>query len=64
MEAILAFLNNPNEGTLAAARQAWLMSRVSYGQSEAFRFYMKALLTLLMKKEAWKVQKDGLIHGF
>ncbi len=38
-DCIEAFLNRPNEGTLAAAQQSWLMSRVPYGQSEVFRFY-------------------------
>lgn len=38
-DAVLALLNNPNEGTLAAARQAWITARVPYEQSETFRFY-------------------------
>lgn len=34
-----AFVANPSEMTFSAAKQAWLDSRDSYGQSEAFRFY-------------------------
>ena len=37
--AVTAFLEQPNEHTLTAAKQAWLDSRIPYGQSEAFRFY-------------------------
>lgn len=37
--SIEALVANPSEMTLSAARQAWVASRVSYGQSEAFRFY-------------------------
>lgn len=37
--AIGAFLDDPTEDTLAAARQAWLDARQDYGPTEAFRFY-------------------------
>lgn len=37
--AVDAFLGNPSENTLEAARKAWLDSRNPYGQTEAFRFY-------------------------
>jgi putative iron-regulated protein len=37
--AIGAFVAAPAAPTLAAARQAWLDARESYGQTEAFRFY-------------------------
>ena len=37
--AITAFLANPNDATLAAAKQAWLSSRNDYLPTEAFRFY-------------------------
>lgn len=37
--AIRAMLAAPSAETLAAARQAWIAARVSYGQTEAFRFY-------------------------
>ena len=37
--AIDAFLADPNEATLAAARRAWLNAREDYGPTEAFRFY-------------------------
>jgi putative iron-regulated protein len=38
-EAIEAFLKKPSEESLSLAKQAWLNSRESYGQTEAFRFY-------------------------
>ena len=34
-----AFVADPTEDTLAAAKQAWLDARVLYGPTEAFRFY-------------------------
>ncbi len=37
--AISAFLANPTEANLAAARKAWLAARPAYLQTEAFRFY-------------------------
>ena len=37
--SIESFLAKPNEETLDAAKKAWLVSRNSYGQTEAFRFY-------------------------
>ena len=38
-EAIDAFVADPNEETLAAAKEAWLTARDDYGPTEAFRFY-------------------------
>ncbi|NDF11431.1 MAG: iron-regulated protein [Proteobacteria bacterium] len=38
-KAVDALLANPNDATLKAAKDAWLASRNSYGQTEAFRFY-------------------------
>ena len=37
--AVNAFVANPTEARLTAAKSAWLESRSSYGQSEVFRFY-------------------------
>ena len=37
--AIDAFAADPNDETLAAAKQAWLTARDDYGPTEAFRFY-------------------------
>ena len=37
--AIDAFLADPTEETLEAAKQAWLAARDDYGLTEAFRFY-------------------------
>jgi putative iron-regulated protein len=38
-EAIDAFLADPTDDTLGAAKQAWLAARDDYGLTEAFRFY-------------------------
>lgn len=38
-KAIDAFLAAPSDKTLGKAKKAWLVSRDSYGQTEAFRFY-------------------------
>ncbi|MGB0114254.1 MAG: imelysin family protein, partial [Ilumatobacteraceae bacterium] len=38
-EAIDAFVADPTEDTLAAAKTAWLDARADYGPTEAFRFY-------------------------
>jgi putative iron-regulated protein len=37
--AITAFLANPSDATLAAAKQAWLTARNDYLPTEAYRFY-------------------------
>jgi putative iron-regulated protein len=37
--AIDAFAADPTDGTMAAAKQAWLTARDDYGTTEAFRFY-------------------------
>lgn len=37
--AIDIFLADPTDKTLQQAKEAWLVSRDSYGQTEAFRFY-------------------------
>lgn len=38
-EALVAFVSDPTEESLAAAREAWLASNEPYGQTEAYRFY-------------------------
>ena len=38
-EEVDAFLANPNEGALQAAKDAWLAAQEPYGQTEAYRFY-------------------------
>jgi putative iron-regulated protein len=38
-EAIDAFIDDPTDATLAAAKDAWLAARDDYGLTEAFRFY-------------------------
>lgn len=37
--AVDAFVADPTEAKLTAAREAWLAARPAYGQSETFRFY-------------------------
>jgi putative iron-regulated protein len=37
--AVDTLVANPSAASLAGAREAWLASRPSYGQTEAFRFY-------------------------
>ncbi len=38
-EAIEAFIADPTDATLEAAKEAWLTARDDYGPTEAFRFY-------------------------
>jgi len=38
-DAVHAFLKQPSEHAMKAARQSWLDARVPYLQTEAFRFY-------------------------
>ena len=38
-DALAAFVAEPSDETLAAARAAWLASNEPYGQTEAYRFY-------------------------
>lgn len=38
-DALIAFVADPTEETLNAARAAWLASNEPYGQTEAYRFY-------------------------
>lgn len=38
-EALMAFVENPTEETLQAAKDAWLAANEPYGQTEAYRFY-------------------------
>ncbi|MEM8487546.1 MAG: imelysin family protein, partial [Bacteroidota bacterium] len=37
-QAVDAFVANPSQATLDAAREAWLNAREPYGQTEAYRF--------------------------
>jgi putative iron-regulated protein len=37
--AIDSFVSNPSEASLLTAKNAWLVARNPYGQTEAFRFY-------------------------
>ncbi|TBW54312.1 peptidase [Marinobacter halodurans] len=59
-EATDAFIAHPGEQTLAAARQAWLASRVPYQQSEVFRFGNAIVDDWEGQLNAWPLD-EGLI---
>lgn len=59
-EAIDAFLADPSDGTLKAAREAWLRARAPYQQTEGFRFGNKAVDDWEGKVNAWPLD-EGLI---
>ncbi|MBV7388275.1 hypothetical protein KRX11_06400 [Pasteurellaceae bacterium TAE3-ERU1] len=54
-QAIDAFVKNPTEETLKNAKQAWLDSRESYGQSEVFRLSQGPIDA----EEGWVEEKYG-----
>lgn len=58
--AVKALLANPSDETLAAARSAWLDSRVPYQQSEVFRFGNAIVDDWEGKVNAWPLD-EGLI---
>ncbi len=58
--AIDAFLANPNDDTLKAAKAAWAASRVPYLQSEAFRFGNTIIDDWEGQVNAWPLD-EGLI---
>ncbi|MBZ6078757.1 imelysin family protein [Microvirga puerhi] len=59
-KAVDAFLANPTEETLNAARAAWRKARVSYQQTEGFRFGNKAMDEIEGRVNAWPLD-EGLI---
>ena len=59
-EAIGALVAEPSEATLAAARDAWLASRVPYQQTEAYRFGNAIVDEWEGKVNAWPLD-EGLI---
>ncbi|MEM7171374.1 MAG: imelysin family protein [Pseudomonadota bacterium] len=59
-EAIDALVANPSDETLAAARAAWVASRVPYQQSEAYRFGNAIVDDWEGKVNAWPLD-EGLI---
>src|SRR5690606_10331552 len=59
-EAVGALVATPSEATLAAAREAWLASRVPYQQTEAYRFGNAAVDEWEGKVNAWPLD-EGLI---
>lgn len=59
-EAVGALVATPSEATLAAAKEAWLASRVPYQQTEAYRFGNAAVDEWEGKVNAWPLD-EGLI---
>jgi len=57
--AITAFTANPTEQTLAAAKAAWKVARVSYGQTEAFRLSNGPIDA----EGSWVETKYGALEG-
>lgn len=57
--AIKAFAENPTDATLTAAKNAWLQSRESYGQTEAFRLSNGPIDA----EEGWVAEKYGALEG-
>jgi putative iron-regulated protein len=58
--AVDAFIAEPGEETLAAAREAWLASRVPYQQTEGFRFGNAIVDDWEGRVNAWPLD-EGLI---
>ncbi len=58
--AIAAFLKDPSEDTLSAARAAWVAARVPYQQTEGFRFGNPIVDDWEGKVNAWPLD-EGLI---
>ena len=61
--AVAAFLSAPSDETLAATRTAWLASRVSYQQSEAFRFGNAIVDDWEGKVNAWPLDEGFIDYG-
>ncbi|AWM86740.1 imelysin family protein [Microvirga sp. 17 mud 1-3] len=59
-KAVDAFLTDPTEQTLTAAREAWRKARMPYQQTEGFRFGNKVMDELEGKVNAWPLD-EGLI---
>lgn len=57
--AINKFAANPTEKTLQAAKDAWLVSRESYGQTEIFRLANGPIDA----EEGWVANKYGALEG-
>ncbi|WP_322987727.1 imelysin family protein [Hoeflea sp.] len=59
-EAVEELLENPDEATLEAARQAWLAARVPYQQTEVYRFGNAIVDDWEGRVNAWPLD-EGLI---
>ncbi|HEV7371264.1 imelysin family protein [Arenibaculum sp.] len=59
-QAVEAFLADPDETSLAAAREAWIAARVPYQQTEAYRFGNPAVDEWEGRVNAWPLD-EGLI---
>ncbi|NJL37506.1 MAG: peptidase M75 [Leptolyngbyaceae cyanobacterium RM2_2_4] len=58
--AIDAFVANPNDSTLQAAREAWLEARSPWEQSEAFAFGPAASLGLDAELDDWPINETDV----
>ncbi len=59
-DAVDALVADPNDATLAAAKEAWVQARVPYQQTEAFRFGNPSVDEWEGKVNAWPLD-EGLI---
>lgn len=59
-DAVIALVERPSAGNLAAARQAWLAARVPYQQTEVYRFGNAIVDDWEGKVNAWPLD-EGLI---
>ena len=59
--AIAAFVNEPSEITLSNARQAWLATRHTWEQSEAFAFGPAATLGLDAELDDWPLNETDVV---
>lgn len=59
-KAVDAFLADPTDQTLTAAREAWRKARIPYQQTEGFRFGNKVMDEMEGKVNAWPLD-EGLI---
>jgi putative iron-regulated protein len=60
--AVDAFLADPTEATLAAARAAWVNARPAYLETEAFRFYDGPIEAVEGQVNAWPMN-EAFIDG-
>jgi putative iron-regulated protein len=59
-QAVNELLDNPDEATLAAARQAWIKARQPYLLTEAFRFYDGPIENVEGRLNAWPMNEAAI----